>query len=605
MLMETAGRLGYNHDWLSVKRSLEMGARAIPGFGPYEAGHGLIQLRPALSHLQQINSQPNLRGRTMDGNGGLLARSYAPGSSVFLLTNWDSNLTRVSIFSSEPWVRPGYATMLLPSKVRRELPLEIAPPQQMGVHSAFLQVTDQNRYGPSLTLPVTYVRPVDLTAANDYSYTAADTMEAGRYRRYFVNVQPGAASLSVSGRVLSGVRGDLTGTVEVHVFRPDGQPVHTGRIGVAGDGPTTLFRTDDPVEGVWEVVVVAVPDSSDAHVNPAYTLDAKTRPGALAGMPLRFNVAPGSVTTRSLKLNNPYPAFTGQVEAMGLTRTTGAAPGNGSIPWRLVQRLDSTVEIFTLNEFTNQLQVEISNPVPGDTDLALYLYRQDTNRGLELRGVSAVSGSSNEVVQLAYLPAGTYRAVVTGSGDTSLTFQYRRLMATDNLNLTVDDTVRRHERGDVWSPTLTIKAPTEPGRYVGYILLRDTEQKRVIGWYPIEVSVGQPTLRVEPMVTPLTIGKPGRVVLELRDSRTGQLSPQVAVTVNGQQYLSENGRVSVPVTPSAAPQVVDVEANVPAYQFVKERITLPVKDSWGNYPIGPDSGEENTSWWRKITGQLR
>jgi subtilisin family serine protease len=601
LLMETAQKIGYQADWLSVKRSLEMGARSIAGFGPYEQGHGLIQLRPALSHLQRINSVPNVRGRTPEGSGGLLARSYAPGSSAFLITNWEEDLVRTTVFSSEPWVKPAYSSLLLPSKVRRMLPVQLDPPQGMGVHSAFLQITSQNRYGSSLTLPVTYVRPVELGPANDYQYTQSATLEAGRYQRHFVKVQPGAASLSVTGRVTPHGAGSLSGTVQVHVFRPDGESVHSGRIGVAGDGLTTLFLTDDPVEGVWEVVVVALPDAREEFITPAYVLDVKTRPGALAHLPLRLNVEAGSVTTHQLTLNNPYAAFTGQVEAIGLSR---AGATTQSVPWQVVQRLQSTVETFTLNQFTSEMQVEISNPVPSNTDLTLHLYRLDTNRGWELRGQSANPGTSNELIQLTYLPAGTYRVLVTGSSDTSLTFQYRRLVGSDDLNLSVQDSPRRHERGDTWSPTLTVEAPEQPGRYVGHVLLRDTERKRILGWYPIEVSVGQPAVRIQPLVTPLTVGKSGTVVLELRDSRTNQLVLDGAVTVNGLHYLSHKGQVVVPITPRASVQVLEVEANLPAYQFVRERMTLPVRADWGNYPLGFDSSEENTSWWRKVLGQL-
>ncbi|HWH72070.1 MAG TPA: S8 family serine peptidase, partial [Candidatus Sulfotelmatobacter sp.] len=138
LLMEAGRRHGISHDWLSVKRALEMGARHIAGFEVYEQGSGLVQLRAAYSHLEQINSLPALSARTADGQGGILARSYAPGSTSFVLTNRDTENARIGLYSSETWVQPAFSSMLLPANISRQLPLQFDPPRDPGVHSAFV-----------------------------------------------------------------------------------------------------------------------------------------------------------------------------------------------------------------------------------------------------------------------------------------------------------------------------------------------------------------------------------------------------------------------------------------------------------------------------------
>lgn len=601
LLMEAARQQGFSHEWQSVKRSLELGARKLTGYGAYEQGHGLIQLRPALSHLSQLTLVPAIQARLADGSGGLLARSYAPGSASFALTNLDGGLARVGIFASEPWVRPVFSSMALQGGVSRDLPLEIRPPNDQGVHSAFLMVTHQNRYGPGIYLPITYVRPSELTAANNYMISRSQSLEPARHQRYFVSVPPGMTGLTVSAH-LTQVGSGSSGTVQVHVFRPDGKAVHSTRIGASGDGPGTLFRTADPVEGVWEIVVVALPDQSATPASPSFAMEVRSSPGAVSGLPLRFAVPAGSVTTHSLKLTNVFGAFTGAVETMGLALTQDTAMND--IPWRVEQRLQSTVETFTLREFTDEFRVEIRDPIPADADLSLYLYRLDDLRGWELRGQSITAGTSSEAIHLRFLPSGTYKVMVTGNSEVQPHFQYRRFAVTDKLNLTLQDAVQRRGPGEVWTPSLTIKAPQQPGRYRGYVLIRDTEQARVLGWYPIEVTVGLPQVSLVPRTPQLTRERLSTVVFEVRNGATGRLIADAVVTANGQRYVSRNGLVSIPVVPNGATFAVDVQVDLPTYQNYQQRFTFPVKDNWGFHPVGVDQNQENTNWWRKLTSQL-
>jgi hypothetical protein len=177
-------------------------------------------------------------------------------------------------------------------------------------------------------------------------------------------------------------------------------------------------------------------------------------------------------------------------------------------------------------------------------------------------------------------------------------------MGVDENDLKVQDESRLHPAGDTWNASLTIQAPATPGRYTGYVLLRDTVHQQVMGWYPIEVSVGQPSLSIQPMVTQLTSGQPGNVVLQVRNSDSKQVISNVAISVNGQKYWCQNGQVSVPMVPRGDSQVLDVTADIPGYQFFSTRLTFPVRDAWASYPLGIDQNQENSIWRRKVTSQL-
>ncbi|HYF93383.1 MAG TPA: S8 family serine peptidase [Symbiobacteriaceae bacterium] len=611
LLMEAGRGNGISYDWLSVKRALEMGARHITGFAVYEQGSGLVQLRAAYSHLEQIDSRPALSARTLDGQGGILARSYAPGSTSLSLTNADTDHARVTLYSSEPWMRPAFSSMLLPSNKSRQLPLQFDPPRDPGVHSAFVTVTHQNHYGPSLLLPVTYVQPVQLGSATDYGDTRADTLEAGRYRRYFFEVPPGAASFAVTARMPFSQTATGNGTIQMHVFRPDGQVLHTGKFGLAGEGLSTLFQTDDPLPGVWEVVLVALPDQRAENANPAYTLEARTRPGALGNQPLKFSVAPGSVTAVPIKVNNVFGPFTGSLAGVGLVKSDDKDAWGRSVPWRMQLKRETVVETFTVKEFVSDIQIQVSNPtradmnVPAeaDPDLSLYLYKILDDGTKEQKAVSMHAGTSRETILYSSVSPGTYRVVVTSSTD-GVQYQYRRLMGVDRFQVGIKDEPRQHAAGDVWTPTLTIMAPTSPGRYFGYLMVQDTARGNILGWYPFEVSVGQPALSIRPMDAQLTRGKDSNVVFETRDSRNNRLVSGVSIMVNGQKYLSVNGQVTVQVAPQGETHVLTVEADVPSYQYFKGQFTLPVKEAWGLHPLGIDKDEENSNWRRKVINQL-
>ncbi|HWH68867.1 MAG TPA: hypothetical protein VNT26_05750, partial [Candidatus Sulfotelmatobacter sp.] len=463
---------------------------------------------------------------------------------------------------------------------------------------------------PSLSLPVTYVEPVHMDPGTDHSYTRTESLEAGRYRRYFFNVSPGSSAFTVTARMPLSQASVGNGTVQMHVFRPDGQILHSGKIGVAGDGLTTLFQTTDPVPGVWEVVVVALPDQKAENANPNYTLEAKIRPGALGNQPLRFSAEAGSLITVPVKVSNVFGAFSGNLSAVGLV-TVEKDAWTQSTPWRMQSKQSTVVETFTLKEYVSALQIEVSNPTRADLnlpagadpDLSLYLYRILDDGSKEQTALSVHAGTSAESIPLSNVLPGTYRVVVTSAAD-GVQFQYRRLMGLNNFQAAVKDDPRLHQNGDVWTPTLTIQAPTTPGRYTGYLLLNDTINHRILGWYPFEVSVGQPSLAIRPMDTQLTRGRASNMVLEVRDAKTSRLMSGVPVTVNGRRYLSVNGQVSVQLVPEGDKQLFEVNADLPAYRFFQDSFTLPVRDAWGLYPLGIDKDEENSNWRRKVINQL-
>lgn len=604
LLMEAGRRTGSGGDWQRVKRSLELGARPIPDLAAFEQGRGVVSLKGAMEYLTQIEAVPVLTARSSEGNSGLLARSYRPGSTEFTLTNLDPGVARVSVISSDPWVTPTYKSLSLPQNVSRQLPLQMTPPTQPGVHSSLITVNHHGRFGQNLVIPVTFVRPLEFKSRSNSAYTTADRLEVGRFRRYFFEVLPGATRFDLSVRMSPGLANTAQGTARVYVFRPDGQMVHQSPdIGVNGKGLATLFQGESPLAGVWEVVVFARPDRDGAYLNAGYTLDASTGPPAFPGVPVQLSQPAGSTVTHTINVTNSFPGFTGGVEAAGLTRN------DTSQPWKVISHR-STVDDFTVSEWVWRMRIEIANPVTREfgpePDLDLFLDRIDstTPRGLVTVAQARTKGSAREVIEVRDLPPGRYivSAIANGSVPRSLQYQYRRLMGIEGFHLSVEDPVRRHETRDTWTARVTVQAPASPGRYTGYLLLRDTEKDDTITWLPFEVSVGQPGVSVEALVPQLTSGRTSTVILELRDIRSGQLLDGT-LEVNGQRFSTRSGRAIVPVEPAGTMHTLKVEVNLPKYAYFTRGILLPVASAWAPHPVGVGPAQENSLWRRKIISQ--
>lgn len=578
LLMEAGRRNGLLHDRLSIKRAMEFGARKVEGLEVYEQGHGLLRLEQAFEHLRMINGVP-----TLAGEGGLLARSYRPGGTSVTVSNLGTELTRVDVESSAAWVRSALQSLTMPPKESRQLPLRFNPPAVPGVHSAFLRLQDRSKYGTSLDIPITYVRPVALTE-KERTYSATEQLVVTRYKRYFVEVLPGSARLQVSTRVLVSPQGESLGTVIMQVFRPDGNlAFRSYEIGAHGTGLSTVFTTEQPLEGVWEVVVTALPDTEGANPLATYTLDLEATP-SLMDLPIRLNVTAGTTTTHTIRLANPYRSFYGRAEAYGLVRQ------DDSQPWQVKKDLNG-IDAFSLSTSAALVRLEIDNPIPATASLHMDLYRAG----------APPWRSVDPKIERRDLSAGQYSVFVGSNGPAprGLQYQYRRLVAPLAYNLSLNEEPRRRDRGQSWTVPITVYAPTSPGRYQGQVILWDMENAESVAWYPIEVSVSQPALAVTPMVSQLRMEEPGMVVLEVRDSQTRALVSGT-VTVNGQRYLARDGQVTVSVRPTESVQKLQVEINLPAYQYFNQEIPVPVRKTWGAHPTGVDTSPEISKWRRKV-----
>ncbi|MBP2019973.1 subtilisin family serine protease [Symbiobacterium terraclitae] len=597
LMLQAAGRDGLPRDGSSLKRAMESGARSLAGLEAYEQGSGLLDVPAAYAALGRLRPVPGLTAQMAGGGEGLLARSYIPGSDAFVLVNPTDRAVQVQIASTAPWVTPALRAAVIPAGQSRTVNLTIDPPAAPGVHSAYIIITDPSQEIPSLRIPVTYVRP--LITASGSSYQRTDRLSDARYRRYFVEVAPGTSQLSIATRVSTGPDGRPLGAVQLQVFRPDGYLVYrSDEIGYRAQGLSALFQTQDPVAGVWEVVVVALPREGAAGSEAEYQVQVESG-SRVAALPLRLPLPANARVEVGLRVTNPGLPFTGRALAYGLTEESL------SVPWRVVRQA-GRIDEFTLSASVARLRLEIANVLPASAQVHLWLYRYDRERGWHPYWQATGTNRDGLVIELQNVQAGFYHVFVQHDGPVprDLQYQYRRLVAVEAFGIGARDEVDRRERGARWEVPLTFYTPATPGRYHGYVILLDEETGDSVAWLPLEVSVGLAELKVTPLVSRLQLNQAGTVVLELQDAASGAPVDGV-VTVDGRRYRSRQGRVTVAVKPTSTVHTLRVEADLPGYQFYSAEFPLPVQQVWLSHPAGTEPATEHEAWRSRAGWLLR
>lgn len=594
LLLEASLKQGISLSPDRLIRALEASARPLAGYDPFEQGYGLLQLVNAFAMLETAPSHPPLLVRSSSGGEGLLSRGEVQAGAQLSLTNEGSALERWTITPERSWVRPSLNSVTLPQGVERRLDLLLSPSALPGVYTSFLQFQRAGEQVPAFSVPVTYVQPNRFPAStNRLQWSGA--LPVARSQRQFIQVEPGLASLQFQVRLGTDANPAPEGSMQVRIYRPDGRIAYNSGIlgGPKGVGLAGQFQTEHPVPGVWEVVVTALPDEVGAYSKVGWTVDGRADGGPLRMDQMRWNVAPGR-TSVELNVTNAYAPSQVRLEGIGLSRL------NLDQPWRTETRLNR-IDLFDLPQRAGALRVEIANPFPANVDLDIKIYRDGVSVPL---GESRKRGTSSEVIELYDQPAGRYSVYVSADGNVpdGLFYQYRRLVAFQEYGLEVTDTAQRRLRGERWSVPISFYAPAQPGRYIGHLMLRDVQTGQNLNWTTVELSIGQPALKVEPLFVPLVRGRPSQVVLELRGANGALVNG--AIQVNGKRYESRAGQVVVPVTPSGTSLTLVVEADLKEYQYLRQEIRLPVSDSIQNWSTGITPNQENTAWWRKYQSEL-
>lgn len=610
LLKEAGTRRGLRTDYRALIQSLEAGARPLDGFALYEQGYGLVNAQEAWAQLQRFQSPPALQVVGPAGGQGLLARKTQLGSADFTITNTGPT-TQVKVVPGADWMDPDRASLSLPRNGVRRLGVTLTPPEQPGIYSAFLTLVAGSQ---QVRLPNTLIVPYTFGPDGRVQIPRTGAI-SGRANRDFIFVPPGTAELTVRGEVpWDPAAVQFRGRMQFRVFSPAGHEVyHSPAVG-AGDTRTRgaeSITVPNPMEGTWEVY--SYPDPQLArYVSGAtvsdyvltaqrYGMGVAESGAASAARPLQLSYATGGTSeqvTLVMRTLMPGP-FAGVVSAAGWSRAGDVTETyHPDVLFALEQNI-------LVREPVPLARFEVLQSLPSGAQVGIRLRRLNPETGeyVTVRAQPREDGN-HRVLEERNLEPGTYTvsADVTPAGARP-TLMYRRTFFTEGAGLRVTDQARMHPAGDQWSVTLELDLPEEPGRYRGYLLLRDTARDQLITWLPIDVSVGQPSLMVRPLLPNLVVGQGGWVTVEVLNSATGD-PLNGPVRVNGRQSTARQGRLRFPVMPSDAGLYLHVEADLPGYQPFSAQYLLWAGDRAGVVPLGVVQEQESSSWRQKVMTEL-
>lgn len=612
LLLSAAADNGLAPDVSVVKRALEMGARTLEGWERFEQGFGLLNVQESWQHLQRLPAQLPLSAVGPQGATGLLARNYVPGRAWFTLSNVGAT-TRVNVVSDREWLLPAqHSQVLLPQNSSRQISVAYLPPARPGVYSGFLEI-NAGRPGYELKIPNTIVVPHRLTADGTLTISQSNVY-AGNHKRDFFLVPAGTQRLRIVFRLGRDSNGRVQGRARAMLFRPDGQPAYRSEVlGLDQSEPRPSSEQvviERPMPGVWELLGQSEPDLVQHSATPtsayevelqAFGMGAATGSDYVAGEELRpdrlrFNYSTGGATVReTVWVTSGMLPFTGGLAASGFGR-----PEDETVSRVVVEQ--GRVEEFTLNQPAGPVRIEAQAVLPLRAQVGLRLLRR-TDAGV-WEVVRRRPPSTDPVIglEIPSLLPGNYMVYVD-SDSNNPQLQYQRTVFYEGLQVRTADPPRRRARGDRWMSTLEIDVPSQPGRYLGHVLLRDTENDRTLAWLPVEVSVGQPALLVRPLDPHLRVGAAGYLQFEVLDAASGK-GLDGPVLVDGRRYMAENGRVEMTLVPPAASFTLPVEVDLPGYQPFTGRFSFGARTQPGSVPVTATPEQENSPARQKVQSLL-
>lgn len=632
VLLAAARRQGRTADAKLVIRALEMGARALDGYQPFEQGHGLINLDVSLQHLPNLPPILPLQAQGPGGGPGLYAREYVPGRMNLVLTNRGSAL-QVNLAAGADWLLAEQQSLVLPAGGARTAGVQFRPPERPGIYSTFLTVRAPDRYGYDLDVPVTVIVPHQVDANGRLSLREP-RLPAGRNQRYFVRVPAGTGRLNLRFAVERAMDLSPLGRAQVYLFRPDGEEAYRSPVLGAGsqEGAVAPAAVLQPVPGTWEVLVRSDTDLVRYSANSfsRYELDVSLALAHVDGStaapvnpvgqtPRQAQAAftpDGSGTAPALILSYPKGGFTATEDITIrslLDQFVGSADGGGLAPAGTLPALSGVyaaggqVERLEVADFVPLARFQVtslgSSPEVG---LSLYRYNRLTQK-LELFDKAMDRGAGHRVIEVRDLPPGTYSVYVdVPSGEFwSVRYEYRRqYFRLDGLR--VEDRPRLHGLGDRWNVRTSIDVPEAPGRYDGHLFITDAQSGRILSLLRLVVSVGEPQLTARVLEPYWVQGQPGWATLEI--SSQDQRQPyQGTIMVSGVRYQVEGGRLAIALPASRVALDLNVEVTAPGSAPLRLSRRLTAGDQPTVAPVGipPAPLQEWTDWRRKLFTQVQ
>ena len=499
LLISAAKQTGVKYDAVRIRTALLSSARFIPSIPAYKQGNGLVQVDAAWNMLKLMDKQfdpVSIESRAPvktvisadlatpnQGRGIYEREGWSPGQKgnrtiTFLRTSGPAESMKFNL----SWVgNDGSFTSAdsieLPLNTPVQLPIAISI-QEVGVHSAILDLKRPGEPWISCQVLNTIVVPQDFTPANHYQVVDDEPVQRPGSTSYFLRVPPNSTALHIDVDTPP----DEKPTLRASVIAPDrGTSVPFGILGITEHGHLGA-TIRNPTAGVWELVLygnnfVFYPEQIDS--DPLSPVRTKVRASLV-----RVSASPFSCgfSGTGIKGCSPEVTFTNRFSKFhggALTSALGSAR-------QLTDKLSAGErKVYELDvpPGAQEVSAAISYLSDAGADVDLYLFQEV--KGLAVLRDSSTGGKGPKSVAVFAPAPGRWKVVVDAydipSGST--TFHY-----VDAFNhaafgtITVDDVAADHPPGSEWQVHPTVKLGAVP-----------TGGRLLVGYIPVQVEEPQDT----------------------------------------------------------------------------------------------------------------
>ncbi len=281
-----AGQLPIRRD-LTVA-ALERGAEPIPGYGPADQGHGVVNVPRAWTVYQALAarnpSQPALyrvevespemldrkgpavfwRGAFFPQAGQQQEITVKPEFPADASADFRAGFFQAfDVSASAPWLRVGKGSSFVKAEQPARIPISFDAPSlskpgvyegAVNAYAKELGAADRERLGPEWTVPVTVVVPERFAPSGSFrAERNISELRAAKLERIFFQVDPWVGGVLVEARQEPGSHN----TVMTYLFDPEGRELRTGALTPEHDRVHFSLGHGDLEPGVWELDLYA------------------------------------------------------------------------------------------------------------------------------------------------------------------------------------------------------------------------------------------------------------------------------------------------------------------------------------------------------------
>ncbi|QRN86790.1 S-layer homology domain-containing protein [Clostridia bacterium] len=306
----------------------------IADFEIYQSGNGILDYG-SLDKWSQPSADLSITtwNKELGVGLGLYGRDYTPGSLPIYVEQSGDTKKILYWQSDKDWVKPKASLMVMPKEGIRTLPLEFDVPEKPGIYYASLTVSVLPELSEVKKLYVSAIVPYVMQQGKSelMELEIEPRIDPGEIERIFIKVEEGSSNLQAT---INPHRKDI----EYWFFDPAGRVMAQNTL----DGSTIgTVHLENPVSGVWEIVVVgglenSLLSDSTANVN----LNFSSLQGDTGSKPATYDVFVGNITKSFTENEKQWVSL--------CVRDNGFRPQNGitiEIEGRMYEVVDGWVRI--------------------------------------------------------------------------------------------------------------------------------------------------------------------------------------------------------------------------------------------------------------------